>query len=541
MDNGVYLYGNVLRPGEYAYREGLHLLDIIPDIESLAQDTYFDYAVIKRYYMEDMSTELLPIDLGKLFSGDSDEQKIHLMPLDEIYVFNKWQMEDKPIAFIMGEVRNPGEYQFSGIIRVSDLIFKAGNFTRDASMQKGHLFRSDKRTGGVTIYTFNVEKAMAGDLEENILLQDQDRVMIHSIWEEVEKSTVSINGMVNNPGIFPYAGNMTVRDLILVGGNVKQGAYLDQGELVRWRIIDGNKVESSIHPFNVRKALAGDSQENLALTAWDSVNIKRIQDWGETRQVILEGEFHFPGVYTIRKDERLSTVIDRAGGFTDQAYFRGAKFTRESVQILQQKRVDEMVDRLGREMAQSTTGEIAGATSAEDAAAGQQILKAQQGLLARIKTIKADGRVVVRITPGQDFVNSTYNLILEDEDHLYIPPKPDTVAVAGEVFNPTTLIFEPNNPKAQYYLAKTGGLTDYAEEDQMYIIRADGTVISKSQGNSFTLWGSNFENNMLYPGDTLVVPPKLVHNKFRRELKAWTSIIYDIAVSTGIVLTQVFD
>jgi protein involved in polysaccharide export with SLBB domain len=200
-----------------------------------------------------------------------------------------------------------------------------------------------------------------------------------------------------------------------------------------------------------------------------------------------------------------------------------------------------MVDRLGREMAQSTTGEISGALTGADVAAEQQIVKAQEALLARIKSFKADGRVVVRIMPGPDFVESTYDIILEDGDHLQIPPKPDTVAISGEVYNPTTLIFESDKPTVKNYLAKTGGPTDYAEEKQMYIVRADGTVVSKAQGNSSMIFGGGFESNVLYPGDTLVVPPKLVHNKFRRDLKAWTSIIYDIAVSTGIVLTQVFN
>lgn len=540
VENAVYLYGNVLRPGEYAFREGLRLRDIIPDVASLAQDTYFDYGVIKRYHLEDMSTELIPFDLGKLMSGDGEKQNILLMPLDEIYVFNKRQMEDEPIATIMGDVRNPGIYGLSEKMRVSDLIFKAGNFTRDASMEKGHLFRTDPRTREVTILTFNVAEAMAGSPEQNPLLQDRDQVMIHSIWDRVEKYTVSIKGMVNNPGTFPYAGNMTVRDLILVGGNVKEGAYLGQGEVVRWRIVDGEKVESVILPFNVEKALVGDPQENLDLAPWDSVHIKRIQDWGETRQVTLAGEVLFPGVYTIRKDERLSSVIERAGGFTSLAYFRGAKFTRESVRVLQQQRLDEMIARLGREIAQTTTAEIAGALSAEAVANEQKVQKAQQSLLGQIKAHKVEGRIVVRITPGPDFVDSTYDIILEDGDHLNVPPKPDTVAVSGEVYNATVLIFEPDNPTVKYYLGLTGGPTDNAEDKQMYIVRADGTVVSKAQGNSATLWGGSFANNKLYPGDTLVVPPKLVHNKFRRELKAWTSIVYDIAVSTGIVLNNAF-
>jgi polysaccharide export outer membrane protein len=624
--NAVYLYGNVLRPGQYAFKEGLRLLDIVPDLDALSVDTFFDYALIKRYRPIDMEAELIPFDLGRLLLSQDKTQNIPIQPLDEIYIFSKWTFEDRPTASVTGQVRKPGRYvvdqmrirdliQMAGDLkdeaylpkgelirtdkdqvqhtlyfdvagamaddpdhnlevrdkdqiivhsvweekwkevvsiegevknsgefvltqgmRMKDLLFKAGGFTRNAYKETGHIYRTDWLTKEVTLHTFNVTKALAEDAEHDLLLQDLDRVVIHSIWEYVQRYNVSIRGMVNKPGDYPHATDMTVKDLILVGGNVKDSAYMDQAELVRFEIVQGKQVQTSVLDFNVRLALEGDPRHNLKLQPLDVIHIKQIPDWGETRRVTLTGEVHFPGTFEIRREERLSSVIERAGGLTDLAYYRGAFFTRESVRKIQQERVNEMIERLRATMARAASDEFQASLSKADLEATQKAVAAQEALIRRMESIQATGRVVIALTPMPVFKGTSSDLVLEQGDALHIPQRPDTVNVLGEVYNPTSLIFDEANPKAKFYLAKTGGAMVTADKKQMYIIRADGTVISKQESSGIrAAWFSGFENTPLYPGDTILVPAQLVYPNWMQDVKDITQILYQIAVGAGVV------
>jgi polysaccharide export outer membrane protein len=545
LENAVYLYGNVIRPGEYAYRPGLRVLDILPDIKSVDLDTYFGYALIKRYHREVSKAELLPFDLGKLILSKDMSQNLSLRPRDEIYVFNKEMFQELEHASVQGEVRRPGNYPIEDM-KVKDIIFKAGNLTKDAYLDLGHLYRTDPKTKEITMIPFSVAKVIEGDPQDNFTLKDRDLVVILSQWDYVDKYTVSVRGKVNRPGDYPYAKNMTVRDLILVGGNVMESAYLGAGELVRYDIVQGKKVETSLIGFDVGQALKNDPANNLKLKPFDVVNIKEIPEWKEKRLVTITGEVLFPGTYQLRREERLSSLIQRAGGFTDNAYLRGAVFTRESIKKVQQERLNELVKQMEIEGAQYASAEAQATLSKEDVAAQQEFLAAQKMLLAKLREAKATGRVVIALLPSAVLRDASLDMVLEDGDNLYVPKNPGTVNVLGAVYNPNALIFEGQRQELSYYLKKTGGPTDNAEADKMYVVRADGTVVAKSETGWFNAgwsdeekrweFGSSFEDTRLNPGDTVLVPQKVIKPSYMKDVKDITTILYQIAVGAGVVL-----
>ncbi|MCD6307177.1 MAG: SLBB domain-containing protein [Deltaproteobacteria bacterium] len=639
--NAVYLYGNVLRPGEYAYKSGLRIRDILPGVDSLEKDTYYPYALVKRYNVQTMESKLIPFNLGRLLLDNDSKEDILLKPLDEVYIFHQSMFEDRPYADVEGEVRNPGRYYIDDMtikdlirkagdlthnaylpkaeliridedrrkttiyfdvaaamsevpehnlrvrdedrivihsvweeqwreavivegevknpgpyaltkgMRLKDLIFKAGNFTRDAYMNVGHLYRTDWRTKDVTIFTFNLEKALSGDPEDNILLKDQDRVEIHSIWEYVDRYNVTIQGMVNKPGDYPYAENMTIADLILVGGNVRRAAFMEKAELIRYDIVEGRKVETSVIEFDPRLALAGDPENNLQLAPMDVVHIRGIPEWFEQkRSVTLKGEVYFPGTYQIRKDERLSSVIERAGGFTEEADLRAAIFTRESVRRDQQQRLEEMVKQLEIEIASASTETTASATAA-DVEAKTRFVSAQKALLAKLRQSRATGRVVLDLYPLSVLKASPTDIAMKTGDTLLIPEKINTVNVLGAVYNPTGIIYDEKNPQVKYYLGKVGGPTKNAEDGEMYVVRANGSVVSMTHAgswagvswdvekNRFGFW-QDFEHIPLYPGDTIIVPYKVERPDYLGTAGRITTIIYQIAVAAGIIANQAF-
>lgn len=504
--NAVYLYGNVLRPGEYAYSKGFRVLDVLPDLSSLYKNTYFDYAVIKRYKPKDMEAELIPFDLGRLFLSKDETQNIPLLPLDEIYVFNKQMFEDKDYATVKGQIRKPGRYLIDEM-KIKDLILKAGDLKDDAYLPKAELIRTEHGRE-CTIY-FDVARAMADDPEQNIPVQNEDRIIIHSIWEKQPKEFVTIKGEINNPGRYALTKEMTLKDLIFKAGSPARGAYVKRAELIRYDVVAGEKVEASLLSFNVGLAMQGNPDHNKKLRPMDVVYIKSIPEWNNREMsVTISGEVCFPGTYHILQNERLSDIVERAGGYTKSSYLRGAIFTKESIKKLQQQQLNEMIKRLEIEIASLSSLEGQAVVTEKDIVSLAYFISAKKSLLAKLRERKPAGRVVISLLSGDKSNEGSDDPVFENGDSLYVPKRPNSINVLGAVYNPMAYIYDKERPEIAYYLDKTGGPTENAEKGQIYVIRADGTAVSKQSKRDA------FDKTVLSPGDTIMVPYKGIRPAF---------------------------
>jgi protein involved in polysaccharide export with SLBB domain len=418
-----------------------------------------------------------------------------------------------------------------------DLVFKAGGLTKDAHLPVAHLYRTDPATKAVTIHVFDLGGALTGDPDANLVLQDLDHVVIHSAYDFAPVQRISASGMVNRPGDYPYAGNMRVRDLVLAAGGLTEEAYVAEAEVVRTELLAGETGETRTLPFDLAAAMAGDPAANFPLQPYDRLFVKKIPEWKRARQVTLEGEVTFPGAYHVAKGERLSSVLRRAGGYTAEAYLRGAVFTRESARRQQQQRLNELRDRLQEAVFRASSQEVQAALSPEDVAIQQHFLASQQALLQKLVSIQASGRVVIQLLPLRELEGTEWDVILEDGDSLAVPERPQTVAVVGQVYNPTSLLWEPDNRRAGYYLQRTGGPTPDAEEKRMYVVRADGTVVS-SEGEGGTNWWTRggIRSLDLYPGDTVLVPERLLRVSYLKEFRDISQILYQIAIAAGVAV-----
>jgi protein involved in polysaccharide export with SLBB domain len=390
----------------------------------------------------------------------------------------------------------------------------------------------------------NLAKALSGDPEFNLELKEFDEVRIFSRWEMEEMPKVWVNGEVQNPGEYRLFDNMRVRDLIMAAGNLKITAYKKFAELSRIKQT-GESVTSFPITIVLEDALKGDETENLVLRPFDELSVRKIPNWVEEmdRHVTLSGEVKFPGIYPIYRGEKLSSVIERAGGFTPQAYLQGAKFTRETVRETQQKRMDEVIGRTEQEILKKQ-GELAAlAASKEELEATRASLDGLQKGLDKLKSAKAEGRMVIELTPLPEFEKSEYNIELAGGDQLVIPKTPNEVTVLGQVYNPTSLVYM-RGKSVSYYLNRSGGATRDAEEDDMYIVRADGTVVSRQQSSLGFNWNDDtkswyfgsFLSTQMQPGDTLVVPQKLERIAWMREIKDIASILGNIALTAGVIV-----
>lgn len=540
--NAIYLAGNVKRPGKYEYKSGMTVRDLIGDTSALLKDTYFDYALIKRLIPPGLETQLIPFHLGKLLLEHDNSNNVALEPQDSVYVFSTWFFQDRPTVTIDGEVRNKGVYGLLVNYSVKDAIMDAGGLTKDASLDKGEIFRVS-RNGDISQIYFNVGLAMTEDAVENMALQERDRIVIHSIWEDKSRQVVYVDGDVKSPGQYPLTGEMRISDLIFSSGNVSESAYLDEAEVSSFTVENGKSVKTEYKKINLGAALKNDPEDNVLLKPYDRLFVKRIPGWKDERFIDVSGEVVFPGRYIIKKGATLSAVLERAGGYTDDAYLRGAVFTREQVRRQQQKSLDEMILRLESEILSQGSSQISTSLSNEEIEAKKSELQSRQEFIKSLKNFKAAGRMTIRLVHLRLLKGSKFDIELENDDSIYIPMKSSSVNVIGAVMSQGSFIYS-GHLDYKDYIEMSGGYTRFADQDNVYVLKVDGTARKLYTGilnwnNSKGRWETSpfgEEVKGIEPGDSIVVPEKLDRVAWLRETKGLTQILYQIAVTAGVAV-----
>jgi protein involved in polysaccharide export with SLBB domain len=373
-----------------------------------------------------------------------------------------------------------------------------------------------------------------------------DRVIIYDAWEKQQKPEVTIKGSVRSPGTYRLYQGMTIKDLVFQAGNLTDKAFLESATLDR--VVAGDKGTDTVKmTFSPRKAMGGAPEDNLLLKKNDMIYIRDIPLYSEAlgRKVYLEGAFLFPGEYTFSEGERLSSVIQRAQGLTREAYPFGAVFQRESVRKVQEEQMKRYMDKLEEDILTIGAREADTSLDSTQAAILQQTLAAKRQLLERMRTARPTGRMVINLPEALALPSSEFNMVLRPGDRLVVNDRPDSVNVMGEVYNATALIFQQGKTVGDY-LEMVGGPTESADSDQIYVVRANGSVISKKQEGMFGLasWDSankrwavgSFDSVPLDPGDSVIVPKKVMEYPWLRIVKDVTQIAYQIAVAAGVLI-----
>jgi protein involved in polysaccharide export with SLBB domain len=302
--------------------------------------------------------------------------------------------------------------------------------------------------------------------------------------------------------------------------------------------IDPRDLATTLVPFNLGKAvLEGDPAQNLLLQPGDVVTIFSVDDIqvpvaAQTKYVRLEGEFVNPGIYRVEPGETLRQLVARVGGLTPNAYLFGAEFTRESNRIYQQKKLEEAVKRLEREIQASAISRAKNVTSTEEAAGLTQDAQAQQALIAKLREVKATGRIVLELpADGSAGLKDLPEIALEDSDRLVVPSRPSMVNVIGSVYNENAFVYKPEK-RLDDYLQQAGGVSKTGDKGDVYLLRVDGSVISKRQ--SGWLMGS-LDGTHLMPGDTIVVPEEFDRTTWTKTFKDWGQILYQFGLGAAAI------
>ncbi len=305
--------------------------------------------------------------------------------------------------------------------------------------------------------------------------------------------------------------------------------------------VNPEDLSSQLLWINPRKAiLEHDEASNLELQPGDIVTIFSQRDISvpqteRSQYVIVEGEVMRPGVYKLETNERLHSVLERAGGLTPNAYVYGSQLTRESARVEQQKSLDELVRTMELQARQSAMS-LASVSQGADAQQLAQIQAAQEGVISQLRAVRASGRVALPVKPKDKSLTDFPDMVLEDSDRLTIPHNPATVSVVGNVYNPGSFIYDPRDT-AGAYLDMAGKGKPQSDLHHAFVLRANGVVVAANNVNGlFT--GTKFDRLRLYPGDEIVVPYKLNTGAFVRGLRDWTQITSQLAL-TGAALAVI--
>ena len=334
----IYLQGHVLRPGRYSFHDGMKLTDLVASYKDILPEPAAHYAEIIRLNAPDFHPTVVSFDLAAAMKDPAAAPP--LQPLDTVRIFSRFDFEPAPTVSVVGEVRMPGTYRTSGQASLRDAVYLAGGLTPNAALNTAQLFRFNP-DGSSKIFSVNLAEAWRGNAADNILLQPRDRLLIHRNTDRVDPNVVEITGAVAKPGRYPYTANMHAEDLIRAAGGLKRSADTNNADLTRYAASGGSAEQLQISLASLNN---GNATEDVPLKSGDVLAIRQVPGWSDVGAAVkVSGEVGHPSTYGIQPNERLSTVLERAGGYTKEAYPYGAVLTRRDVRELEARSQSELI------------------------------------------------------------------------------------------------------------------------------------------------------------------------------------------------------
>ncbi|WP_432462964.1 SLBB domain-containing protein [Agarivorans sp. QJM3NY_33] len=518
--NYIAVKGNVVREGRYQWRAGIKVSDLFPSIHrSLYQSSDLNYALVVRRN-PDQTIKVLQINLGQAITNKQSQDNIQLNAEDEILVFTKHDLAKFDEAFAVvtkdKDVLSVDAAEMNA--KVEETEQQQNKTVGD--IQGDEEYNFERASELTRIPVEQIKKAFASTREKLLapvltLLQSQS-----SLGDDAH--LVEIFGEVKFPGVYPITDKNTIRDLITAAGGLNNGAYAEHSELSRTVVRDG-QAQVNVLRLNLNDALQNNPEDNLVLKSRDRLNVLAIPNLRKQRTVNIQGEVRFPGTYVIKRGETLGAVIKRAGGLTDYAHEDGAVFTREALRLREQKQIDAYAETIRQEVAKKSLRQRSPSSFSASAPPSEQL-----ALIEEMSTTKALGRMVVDL-PAILNNDASKDFMLEDQDLLYVPQYRNTVTIMGEVQISTSYLLDEKYTYKDY-INFAGGTKKQADEDRVFVVKANGAVYKPESG----FW---FKNNSqdLQPGDTIVVP---IDTDYRDALSMWTAvtqIMYQIGVAVNVL------
>jgi polysaccharide export outer membrane protein len=534
----VSIDGEVRRPAIYEIKGQSTMEDLLQLAGGLTSEADLSDAMLTRIDANQRRV-VVPIDLSAAASKEP------LRNGDLVRVMRLRPTLDSGIV-VQGYLYTPGTFAYRQGIRLSDVVRSVDELRPNADIHYLLIRRElppDRRISVLSADLAAALKAPGSPADPELMPRDRVTVfdlasgrdhVIQTLLDELRvqgtsgqpTETVHIGGQVKVPGEYPLEPGMRVSDLIRAGGGTADAAFGGQAEIARYRVAgEGRRTE--LVQLDLAAAMRGDATANVPLQAFDTLTVKEVPLWGEQESVTLTGELRFPGSYPIRRGETLNSVLERAGGLTQYAFPQGSVFTRESLRRREQEQLDVLANQMERNI---TSFALSGAVISGQTG-GASTLTLAQSLLGQLRQTRAVGRMVIDLPRLiRERSGSPDDVILRGGDQLVVPRFEQQVTVLGEVQNSTSLLFNPRLSRDDY-ISQSGGLTRRADRSQIYVVRANGSVVASGGGGWFRRTGSAD----IKAGDTIVVPLDVEHLPPLPFWQAITTILYNIAISVAAV------
>lgn len=525
----VSLAGMVRRPAIYELRGEQNLDDVIALSGGLLVSASTAQIKVDRIHAHTgRVTESISIaDSSDVVRVRKDLQAYPVEDGDRIIVAPILPYSERAV-YVEGHVIRPGKFAYRDEMTLTDVLHSYADLLPEPA-ERAEIIRLRPPDFRPESIQFNLSEAMIGNTQ--IRLQPFDTVRVLGRYE-LDAPKVTIQGEVLRPGAYPLPDKLTAAQLVRLAGGFKRSALMDHADLTSYEIKQGASVASYRTTVNIGRAVeAADAAADVTLKPGDVLTIHQISGWNDIgASVTVNGEVGYPGTYGIQDGERLSSVLKRAGGLRNTAYAPGAVLTRTQVKDFEDKSREELIRQIETTSAATKLSPTLGGS--DQAATLQLIVQQQQQVLQRLRTQPANGRLVIKI--GSDIAaweNSAADIELRAGDVLNVPKRPGFVLVTGQVYNSAAITYTPGK-NAGWYLRRAGGPTEMANKKEVFVIRANGSVVGRDSGQWFA---EDVLSTKLDPGDVLVIPQKIIGGSvFWRNLLATAQFMSSFAITAKV-------
>lgn len=520
----VQFEGEVKRPAIFETVAGESLLDLVKYAGGFSENAYTAKVKVLQKTDKERSVKDIYADQFADYSPKAGDQFI-VEPILERFA-NR--------VSILGAVFRPGLYGMEPGMTLKQLLGQADGVREDAFLERGIINRL-RADNTAELINFNVREVLAGTAGD-IPLKREDKIEIASIFDLRDEYKFTVQGEVRLPGDFPFASNATLGDLIQKAGGLNESAKNARIEIARRLnsrdVTDPTSSQTIL--VDINDGILSDL--SIALQPYDVITVLGDAGFRTQRQVKIEGEVLFPGIYTIsREDERISDIIKRAGGLTSYAYTEGAslKRTGESKLKAEEKKKKEQLEK------ELNKGRIQDGEDAEtdtlddlDKENGQKNadLKTKNKALAKVSQqgvstpdIEPSDLVGIELNKILANPHQRGDLLVLDGDIITVPKELETVKVVGEVLNPNNVVYVKGK-SLKYYVNQAGGFTDNALKKRVFVQYANGAVKGKDGGYP-----------EVKPGAEIVVPKRAPREKMN--VQAWVGLGTGIASLAAIIVS----
>lgn len=511
----VTLRGEVKRPAIFEIKEGESFRDVLDYAGGFTDEAFRDRVSVTRITSRERAvSDVFNDQFGMFLVKGGDTYEIGR-------VLNRYTNRIQ----IKGAVFREGNYSLEEGLTLQRLITKAEGLKGDAYLKRATILRTKEDLSNELIQV-DLGEIIKGN-QQDILLQAEDIVRVASIYDLSEDFYVKIAGEVRNPGTYPYSEDMTVEDLIISAGGLKESASLTEIEIARRYLGNNARDYAEIIPVSISPDLAL-GLSVTPLKPFDNISVRRKPNFALEKMVQVEGQVNAPGEFSIaHAEERVSDVIKRAGGLTDFAYIKGATLIRrtefyqaESEMQRKEKNLRDLLENLNLDEMDPTESQalfldrlaksISNKESSKASEAGEMVIDARSEILKEISEnrlgigpvkIRETEAIAIDMNAVLSNPGSRFDLILEEGDIITIPRQLQTVRLRGDVIYPTTVRYEELRGM-KYYINRAGGFENRARRKRTYVIYANGEVARTKQ-----LLGIRVYPN-IEPGAEVIVPSK---------------------------------